>query len=28
MSVSLPWDYIAHDLLHKVRCLHRESFVI
>ncbi|KAM0857402.1 hypothetical protein ACQ4PT_048483 [Festuca glaucescens] len=19
MSVSLPWDYIAHDLLHKVR---------
>ena len=21
MSVSLPWDYIAHDLLHKVRLL-------
>lgn len=22
MSVSLPWDYIAHDLLHKVSFLH------
>jgi hypothetical protein len=25
MSVSLPWDYIAHDLLHKVRSLHYVS---
>lgn len=22
MSVSLPWDYVAHDLLHKVSLLH------
>jgi hypothetical protein len=25
MSVSLPWDCIAHDLLHKVRSSHYES---
>ncbi|XP_024310501.1 uncharacterized protein LOC100831903 isoform X3 [Brachypodium distachyon] len=25
MSVSLPWDYIAHDLLHKILVMHQET---